>query len=119
MLTEHNEVKFKDTKGKNDVLCEINLPDENMNTIKMTMGGLTSFIKIKDFYTVCLMLVKGKQIERLFPIHERKVKKYKRQIKLIAQKDIKKGEQIIVTYEVDVPQVIKENGIQKIAEKRY
>ena len=115
MLTEYNEVKFIDQKHKNDVLCEINIPGERKDVIGFTLRGITSFIKIKDFYSVCLLLVKNKQIEKLFPIIERKVKKYKRQIKLIAQKDIKKGETIVVTYEVDVPQVIKENDRKNIA----
>lgn len=108
-MTEHNIVTFKDKKGKNDVACEICIPKERKDLIKMTIAETSSWIKIKDFYTVCLMLVKGKQIDRLFPIHERKVKKYKRQIKVKAQKDIKKGEEIIVTYEVDIPRIITDN----------
>lgn len=109
MLTEYNEITFKDREGKNDLKCEINLPNKHKNDIKLTIGEKESWIKIKDFYSVCLMLVKNKQIERLFPVIERKVKKYKRQIKVKAMKDIKKGEEIVVTYEVDVPVIVEEN----------
>lgn len=106
---EHNIVTFKDKKGKNDVKCEVSIPNERKDLIKMTICNKESYIKIKDFYGVCLLLVKSKLLEKIIPYRERKVKKYKRQIKLIAQKDIKKGEEIITTYEVNVPQIIDEN----------
>lgn len=109
MLKDYNVITFKDKKKKNDVYCEINLPKEYRDVIKMTIGDKESYIKIKDFYSVCLLLVKSGQLESLLPNRERKVKKYKRQLTIIANKDIKKGERIIATYEVDVPQVVADN----------
>jgi hypothetical protein len=109
MLTEYNQITFKDKKKKYDTICEINLPGEKKDVIKIQIDGRESYITIKDFYGVCLMLVKGNLIDDLLPNVERKVNKYKRQIKVIAQKDIKKGEEIIVTYEVDVPKIITDN----------
>jgi len=111
MLTEYNQITIKDkSDGRKDLLFEINLPKMRRDLIKLTLAGVSSFIRIKDLYSICLMLVKSKQIEKLFPIIERKVKKYKRKFELVAQKDIKKGEKIQVIYEVDVPVIEKQNG---------
>lgn len=110
MITGQNQITFKDKKKKNDVICEINLPKEYRDVIKMSIGDKESYIKIKDFYGVCLMLVKGELLDSIIPDVERKVKKYKRQLTIIANKDIKKGERIVATYEVNVPVIIEQNA---------
>jgi len=109
MLKDNNVITFQDKKKKNNVECEINIPGQYRDVIRMKIGENESYIKIKDFYGVVLMLVKGNQLDSIIPDKERKVKKYKRQFKMIAKKDIKKGEEIICTYEVDIPRVITDN----------
>lgn len=57
-------------------------------------------------------MVGDKEKDSMIPVQEIKGDRYIRQLHIICQKDMKKGEELVINYNVDIPKTIsyKENN---------
>jgi hypothetical protein len=61
-----------------------------------------------DLYAFVFMIGDPEQQSELVPVRKTTITKYVRQHRVIAKKDIRKGEEIVVNCEIDVPTVVEE-----------
>ena len=107
MLKSHNFCLLKDNKGDNDVEVEINFDKKQPDVIKMVMGGKTAVINKRELYSMTLLIADEIAQEELMPVNKIDVTQFTRSIRLKAEKDIKKGEEIIANVEIEVPTYLK------------
>jgi hypothetical protein len=119
MIEEYDQTKIEDLRGRNDVTLEINFssnPDLK-ETVKIEIGGKEAIIPIKYLYSFVFMVANSEQQERLMPVRQTLVRKIVKQHRILAKRDIKKGEYVVARCETNVPVEIWE-GLKGMLEKR-
>ena len=115
MLKERNKCSLPDqSNNRNNLDVEI-FPDKE--EVKVTLGGKEGWISIKDLYALAFIIVGNEEQANLMPIKQVEVTKYRKQLHIRCKKDMKKGEELILNYSIDVPTVIEQN-LRGIVEKR-
>lgn len=71
-------------------------------------SGNKCAVEKKDLYAFVFMVCNPEQQSELMPVRKTTITKYVRQHRVVAKKDIKKGEEIVVNCEIDVPTVVEE-----------
>lgn len=71
-------------------------------------SGNKCLVDKKELYSFVFMISDPEQQSNLLPVRQTTITKYMKQHKVVAKKDIKKGEMVIVNCEIDVPTVVEE-----------
>lgn len=104
MLEGNNIAVLKDQNGSNDVTLEVNpRTGEIADVVKLKMGDKTAVITINDLYNFVWVIANSEQQTSLTPVRKTEVMIYERQHKVRANKNIKKGDVLIVNCKIDVP----------------
>jgi len=104
MLKKHSLGNLPDqSKNHNNLSVEI-FPDKD--EVKLLLGKKEAWIKIKDLYGLVFLMVGDKEKDSMIPVQEIKGDRYIRQLHIICQKDMKKGEELVINYNVDIPKTI-------------
>lgn len=104
------KIKFPATEGFKELKIEVS-PIEGF--LVLEIEGNKASIKLSDFYSFALNIFTPEQLDKMLIDTMMEVTEYTRQLTVKAEKDIKKGEEIVVRYKVVVPEIIK----QKINEQ--
>ena len=118
MLENRNKAFFPDLNKKNDVGIEINWNQNTKDVVKINIGDKEAVIKMEDLYGFVVMSVSGEKQDNLIPVRQTTITKYIKQHKIMAGKNIKKGEYLVVNCEIDVPRIVEEGLRGSILSKR-
>ena len=103
---------MNDIRGSsgNDITAEINFSKEEdlADCVKLTMGGKTAMIPIKELHSLVWSVADANQRDDLTPVVSRNIRYVEGYHKIQAKKDIKKGEFIVARYQVPVEERIVE-----------
>ena len=115
MLKSHNFCLLKDSEGENDVNVEINPDKKHLDIVKLTMDGKTATINKHELQSLVFMISKADTQAEMAAMKSVSVTQCIRSIKIKAQKDIKKGEEIIANVAIDIPTYLKKKfkGLKK------
>ena len=117
MIEGYNEATLYDKNKKNNVVCKVNWAPNEVSTIKMSIGDKEAIIPIAELVGLLLSIGTDEQKDSLMPVRKTEMRKYVRQHRIMAKKNIKKGEFIVVNCEIDVPLTVTE-GLAGIIGKR-
>lgn len=107
MLKEYNVIKFPNLGGDN-VEMEINFNSET-DAIRVKVGDKTGIISKQDIYPVIFVIADPENQSKLMPVQKTEIRKYIKQHRVKLLKNMKKGEEMVVNCEVDVPLTIEQN----------
>lgn len=113
-MISHNKCSLPDQAKRNDLNIEI-FPDKT--DVKISIKGVDSWVKIKDLYTLVFLLVDDEKREQMMPIKQTTIRKYVRQHRVRLKKDLKRGQEMVVNCEIDVPEIVEYN-IKGLIKKR-
>jgi hypothetical protein len=126
---KHNQATIEDHSGsKHEILLDVNWDPELSDYIKMDFNGEIAFIKKADMFAFMFVLATPEQQDLLVPVRKDEMRPYDRQHRVIVQKDLKAGEEVIVNCKIHVPTIIDasireelkkeaiDNSLQKIEE---
>lgn len=118
MLESQNKVTIPDLHNNHDLAIEINQNQsaKDLRVLRVTMGETTAYVKYEDLYALLFVMGTPDEQMDLMPVRQTTINKMVKQHKVIAKKDIKKGEFIIVNCSTDVPTTIVE-GLRGILSK--
>lgn len=108
MLEEQTTLTLEDQSKNNNIECEI---EPKKEVVKLKLGDKTSYIKMDDIYALALLILTPDKRDLLLPVRQTKITKYMRQHRVKVKNDIKKGQEMVVNCEIDVP-TITENSIK-------
>jgi hypothetical protein len=122
MITSHNIATLSDNNGKHNIEVEINKSGEGQNFVEMSMKDergkkISAFIPIKELYALTFSIVGEDEQTDLMPVRKTTMTTFRRKYIIEAKRNIKKGEKITFTGEINVPTVVEE-GLQGILEKK-
>jgi hypothetical protein len=112
MIQEHNKAVIPDASGHNDLEVEMNWNDKTHDAVRIKLGDKEAIIKIDDLFGLAYTLASPEQQAELMPVRHTTVTKYFKQHVVKAKRDIKKGDQLIVNCEINVPTVV-EDGLRR------
>lgn len=105
----NNKALLSDSNKKNNIVVTI----RGKSNLKMCMGDLCAYIPIQELYQLLLVVTNEEQRANMLSFKKREMMKFIRQHTVVAQKDIKKGEHLVVNCEVNVPKMVIDNIINK------
>ena len=112
LIQNYNKCTLNDIRGSsgNDITAEINFSKEEdlADCVKLTMGGKTAMIPIKELHSLVWSVADANQRDDLTPVVSRNIRYVEGYHKIQAKKDIKKGEFIVARYQVPVEERIVE-----------
>lgn len=119
MMEEYDQMKIEDLRGRHDVKLEVNFSgnSELKETVKIEIGGEEAVIPIKYLYSFVFMVANHEQQDNLMPIKQTLIRKIVKQHRIMAKKNIKKGEYVVARCETNVPVEIWE-GLKGMLGKR-
>ncbi len=119
MIEEYDQAKIEDLRKKNNVTLEVNFSDnpDLKETVKIDVGGREAVVPIKYLYSFVFLVANHEQQDDLMPIKQTLVRKIVKQHRILAKKDIKKGEYVVARCETNVPVEIWE-GLKGLLGKR-
>lgn len=104
MITEHQKVGIQDKSSSKEVALELNWNNSvTPNDVKITIGDETAIVDLKDLYFFVFTAGTADMQSDLMPVRQTQVYKQIRQHRIIANKDIKRGQMIIANCEIDIP----------------
>ena len=118
MITSYQNVTIPNIGTGFPLNLEINWVDDINDVVKFTINGHSSIIKRQDLFSFMFVTGTPEQQEQLMPVRETKIVKHFRQHRVVAKKDIKAGEQLVVNCQVDVPVAIYEGLKMDFIRKR-
>lgn len=119
MIEEYDQAKIEDLRKRNNVTLEVNFSSDTdlKETVKIEIGGKEAIIPIKYLYSFVFMVANHEQQDNLLPIRHTLVRKIVKQHRIMAKKNIKKGEYVVARCETNVPVEIWE-GLKGMLGKR-
>jgi hypothetical protein len=108
MIKTKQKFIFKGEKGKN-LIAEINFRPKKPKDILIKIKDEFVVINSKDVYNLAIATSSDDALDELIPIKHLELTEYMRQHTVVAQKDIKKGEHVVVNCKVKVPDVIRKD----------
>ena len=100
----YNVATLTDQSGQNDITLEVNpRSGEVADVVKLRLGDKTAIIKIRDLYNFVWVIANSEMQTELTPVQKTNVYVFERQHHVVAQKNIKKGEHLVVNCKIDVP----------------
>jgi hypothetical protein len=117
MIKGYNIAELKDKNKKHKVSFEVNKKGINRKSVILHFDDQEAYIDIKDLYSVVFMMADAEAQLEMMPVSKTTVTTYKRAIKIIATKDIKKGETICANIEYSLPTTINE-GLAGLLSKK-
>jgi len=112
MIDGYDIATIPDLTGQNDVKFEINWREMDKDVVRIEIGGKKSVVKLADLYKVVFDIVGPEEQSDLLPVRKTTIRKYIRQHRIRAGKNIKKGDEMVVNCEIDVPLTVEE-GLRK------
>lgn len=76
---------------------------EMADMVRVHIGDKKAMISYKDLYGFVLLNSAGDDLDKLAPVQQTLVRKFMKQHVVMAQKDIKRGQSLVVNCEIDVP----------------
>ena len=115
MIKSHNFCLLKDKEGKNDIEVEINFDKKQSDVVRAKMGDKIALISKKELYSMTFLIADEIAMENLMPTKKIPITQFVRAIRIKAEKDIKKGEEIVANVAMEVPTYIKNKfkGVKK------
>jgi len=121
MIENHNKITIPDVNGKNDLTIEVNwssVPEiQGCKMFKVEINGQYGIIKAEDLFAILFALGSEEVKEKLMPVRSTTITKYYKQHRVVAKKDIKRGEELVVNCSINVPSVVREGFKFEIANK--
>lgn len=119
----HNIATLTDVRGQNDIEVEVNKDGKEEDFVEFKIRDcdgdyIKSYISIKDLYGLVFLLVGPEEQADMIPIKKTEMRSEVRKIRVKAQKDIKRGEEIVVNYKLDYPLIIEENVNKLLGKSR-
>ena len=112
MIDGYNKITLYDKNGKNDLSIEVNWNDseevKDCFALRLTLGDKQAIINRDDFFSLLMVLGDNKMQDKLIPSRSLKITKYYKQHRVMAKNDIRKGQQVIINCETDVPSLVRE-----------
>ncbi|RJO60384.1 hypothetical protein C4544_05155 [candidate division WS5 bacterium] len=108
MIDSHQKLEIPSVGGGHPLQLEINWRGDIEDVVRFTINGQTAVIKRQDLFSFMFMTGTPEQQELMTPVRETKIVKHVRQHRVVAKKDIKVGQQLIVNCEVNVPVAVYE-----------
>ena len=119
VIEGYNKAILKDLgSGGNDLTAEVNFPGQK-DVVKLTLGGKSAVVAIKDLYTLVWSIGSAEQRDNLMPIKQTLVRKIRKRHIVEVTKDIRKGEKLNVRCETNVPVEIWEGLRGMMGKKSY
>jgi hypothetical protein len=114
MSVDHNKVKLTDLSGRHDVSAEVSWDErsEISRAIKLKVGENVVVIPFEEVYSLVYLMANPQESEDMLPVRKTFVKKIVKMHVATAKKNIKKGEEIRLRCETDVPVEVVE-GLKK------
>lgn len=85
------------------------------SNLEVTIAGITCVVPFANLYEFMFTISdKDKRVD-LIPVHKREMRRFVRQHNVVAKKDLKAGETLVVNCNVDVPEVVVQ-GLTKMKE---
>lgn len=103
MLKEQEKFILPDLDKKNELGLEVNWNGNSEKLVKVTLGGQQCTVRVIDLYKFIFVVCDTEQQSELLPIRKTEVRKYVKQHRIRAKKDIKVGDELVVNCEIDVP----------------
>ena len=97
---------------------EMNVSESTTDTVKITIAGKSSFIKIEDLYGLVFVMCDPEQQMDMMPVRHTTIRKLVRWHTVEVKKDMRKGERLIVKCETDVPMTVEEGLRADVFKKR-
>jgi hypothetical protein len=94
MIKERNKVTLPDCSGKNDMEVEMNVTEATKASVKVTIGGQSSFIKIEDLYGLIFVICDPEQQMNMMPVRHTTIRKIRRWHTVELKKDMRRGERM-------------------------
>ena len=114
MLEGQNRVTIPDLNNKNDLEMEVNWSPSTNDAIKVKLGGCEAVIKRKDLFGFMFVVATPEQQEMLMPVRKTTMTTYNRQHKVVAKRQIEKGQELVVNCQISVPTIVEEGLRQDI-----
>lgn len=114
MLNTPNTAKIESINGKDTVYFDVNFDKKHKEYVKIRLGKEMIKVNIQHMFSFLLMMANPEQMDALTPATEKtlQVKSLTRQHKVKLMKDMKAGEEVVVTCTVDIPLLVEE-GIRE------
>lgn len=109
MIHSHQQIEIPGLGNTKPLNIEINWKDDIEDVVKFRIGDQTAIIKRQDLFSFMFVTGTPEQQEALMPVRSTKIVKHLRQHRIVAKKDIKAGEKLVVNCEIDVPVAIYES----------
>ena len=106
MIAEQQNLMLIDQASKNDIECIVK-PEKDV--VELKVKDITCFVRMDDIYALALLILKPDQKDSLLPVQQTTIRKYFKQHRVKVKKDIKKGQDLVVNCEIDVPLMIEQN----------
>lgn len=105
MLKDFARYIFPDKAGGNNLTFEVNYSpeDKDMAMIRWKCGDKTGFIERKHLFEFLWVIGKPEEQRKMIPQKLRKTRYIQKTIGIKATKDIRKGEMINCTINLDIP----------------
>jgi hypothetical protein len=91
--------------------------DPSKETIRMTVGKEKRSFKFGELYAMVFAIADEEKQSDMMPVRQTEVVTYRRIHNVMLKKDMKKGQKIRVSCEINVPQIVNE-GLKGLVDKK-
>lgn len=102
MIKSKNIADLKDQLGVNNASFEVNYDKKHKDYVKITIGGKVSVINRDDLWHFIFSIVSAEKQQQMVPVKKQEFEQYIKQHTIELQKDMKKGETVVVHCHVNV-----------------
>ena len=107
MLEGHEKAIYRDmSAARNDVGFEVHWNQGTDDTVRITIGDKSAVIPYASLYGFVFINSEGEDMNNLMPVKQTVVKHLRKQHRVTVQRNIKRGEQLVVNCEIDIPVAI-------------
>lgn len=107
MIDSPQVISLPAVEGKT-LQIRANQTDNWSEVLEFKIGDEVSLIKKRDLYGIMFVFADEETQEQLMPVRHTTIRKYIKQHRVRAKKDIKAGEEVVINCEVDVPLTVEE-----------
>jgi hypothetical protein len=109
MISKYSKYSF------DNLTIEANFDAESTpcKRFKVTVDGRTAFLDNHDLYALLMLYADEEQMSDMVKVTEKKVVMMRKAVKVVAQKDIKKGEEVAFIIEVPTDKEVYEKWLEK------
>lgn len=116
MISEHNFAVIKDINDQKEISFEVNFDKKHPEYIRVKIGTDTVKIDRQKLWDFVFAIVKPDMQLQMIPKLKTEMERYYKQHSVELQKDMKKGEKLLVNCEVNVKQEVADAYRREIEE---